>query len=46
MYRMQEDEQFEEVRPSYQLTQPQQNAWNALVRAVDDIMDQMEEQQG
>jgi len=45
-YRMQEDEQFEEVRPSYQLTRPQQNAWNALVRAADDITDQMEEQQG
>jgi hypothetical protein len=43
MYRMQEDEQFQEARPSYQLTRPQQNAWNALVRAADDITDRMEE---
>ena len=41
-YRMQEDERFQEARPSYQLTRPQQNAFNALVRAADDITDRME----
>ena len=41
-YQMQEDERFQEARPSYQLTQPQQNAFNALVRAADDIIDSME----
>jgi hypothetical protein len=41
-YRMQEDERFQEARPSYQLTRPQQNAFNALVRAADDITDSME----
>ena len=44
MYRMQEDEQFEADRPGYQLTRPQQNAFNALVAAVDDLTDRMEEQ--
>ena len=39
---MQEDEQFQEARLSYQLTQLQQNAFNALVRAADDIMDSIE----
>jgi len=43
IYRMQEDEQFEEVRPGYQLTRPQQDAFDALVRAVDDMTDRMEE---
>src|SRR5271170_4324576 len=43
IYRMQEDEQFEEVRPSYQLTQTQKDAFDALVRAADDITDAMEE---
>ena len=42
IYRMQEDEQFEEVRPSYQLTQAQQDAFNALVRAADNITDRIE----
>jgi hypothetical protein len=35
MYRMQEDKQFEEVRPSYRLTRPQQDAFKALVAAVE-----------
>jgi len=39
---MQEDEQFEEARLSYQLTWPQQDAFNALLVAVDDITDRME----
>ena len=42
MYHIQEDEWFQEARLSYQLTQPQQNAQDALVRVVDDIMDRME----
>jgi hypothetical protein len=41
-YRMQEDKQFQEARPGYKLTRPQQNAWKALVRAADDITDRME----
>lgn len=45
LYRMQEDEQFEEVRPSYQLTQPQQDAFNALVAAADEITDQAEDKE-
>jgi hypothetical protein len=40
---MQEDEQFEEVRLGYQLTRLQQDAFDALVRAVDDMTDRMEE---
>jgi hypothetical protein len=43
MYCMQEDEQFKEARLSYQLTQAQEDAFNALVRAADDITDEMEE---
>ena len=43
MYRMQEDEQFKEARPSYRLTHRQEDAFNALVRASDDITDKMEE---
>jgi len=39
---MQEDEQFEEARLSYQLTWPQQDAFNALLVAADDITDRME----
>jgi hypothetical protein len=40
---MQEDEQFEEARLSYRLTHQQEDAFNALVRAADDIMDRTEE---
>jgi hypothetical protein len=43
MYRMQEDEQFEADRPGYQLTRAQQNAFNALVVAVDEMTDQVED---
>ena len=43
LYRMQEDEQFQDDKPGYQLTQPQEDAFNALVRAVDEITDRMEE---
>jgi hypothetical protein len=43
IYRMQEDKQFKEVRSSYQLTRPQQDASKALVRAADDITDRMED---
>ena len=46
IYRMQEDEEFEEVRLGYQLTRPQQDAFDALVRAVDDTTDRMEEAGG
>ena len=43
IYHMQEDEQFEADRPSYQLTKAQQNAFNALVVAVDEMIDQVED---
>jgi hypothetical protein len=43
MYWMQEDKEFEEVRLGYQLTQPQRDSFDALVRAVDDMTDRMEE---
>ena len=39
IYQMQEDEQFKADRPSYQLTKAQQNAFNALVVAVDEMID-------
>ena len=45
MYQMQEDEQFEEARPGYQLTQAQQDAFNALVVAVDEMTDQAEDEE-
>jgi hypothetical protein len=40
---MQEDEQFEEARPSYRLTHQQEDAFNALVVAVDEMTDQTED---
>jgi hypothetical protein len=40
---MQKDEQFQEARPGYRLTQPQKDAFNELVRAVDEMTDRMEE---
>src|SRR5277367_1530952 len=45
LYRMQEDEAFETDRPGYQLTRAQQDAFNALVIAVDEMTDRMEERQ-
>jgi len=42
IYRMQEDKQFMEARPSYRLTH-QEDIFNALVKAVDDITDKTEE---
>ena len=39
---MQEGEQFKEVRLSYQLIWQQQDAFNALVKAADDITGRME----
>src|SRR5277367_6555500 len=43
MYRMQEDEAFEADKPGYQLTRTQQNAFKALVAAVDDLTDKVDE---
>ena len=45
LYRMQEDKQFQDNKPGYQLTRAQQDAFNALVEAVDEMTDKMEERQ-
>ena len=42
MYQMQEDEAFETDKLGYQLTQPQQDAFKALVVVVDEIIDQVD----
>ena len=42
LYRMQEDEQFKADKPGYQLTQAQHDAFDALVRAADEMTDRME----
>jgi superfamily II DNA helicase RecQ len=45
IYRMQEEEEFKEVRPGYRLTRSQQDAFDALVEAADDMTDRNEAQQ-
>ena len=45
IYRMQEDEAFKADKPGYQLTSAQKNAFNALVIAVDEMTDRIEEWQ-
>lgn len=40
VYRMQEEEEFEEVRPGYQLSRVQQDAFQTLVAAADEMTDQ------
>src|SRR5271168_1591496 len=42
---MQEDKQFQDNKLGYQLTRAQQDAFNALVEAVDEMTDKMEERQ-
>jgi hypothetical protein len=39
MCRIEEEEEFEEVRPGYRLTQAQQDAFDQLVGAVDEMTD-------
>ena len=41
---MQKDEQFQDDKPGHQLTQSQQDVFDALVRAVDEMIDGMEEE--
>jgi hypothetical protein len=43
LYQMQEEEQFQDNKPGYQLTRAQQDAFNALVAAADKITDQVED---
>jgi hypothetical protein len=42
LYRMQEEEAFADVRPSYRLTRVQQDAFDALVAAADEMTDRVE----
>ena len=44
IYCIQKDKQFEEARPNYQFIGQQEDIFNVLIRAVDDITDKTEEE--